>query len=85
MCACIRNVRWPEQPAKDASRIYHVVISKATMMSSFRTSEVKEMETIFKNSVSKSTRDTSMMAAPASVRDVSGNGLSGVDQSWGRP
>ena len=40
------------------------MISNATMMSSFKTSEVNEMETMFRNSVSKSTRDTSMMAAP---------------------
>lgn len=43
---------------------YQVVISNATMMSSFKTSEVNEMETMLRNSVSKSTRDTSMIAAP---------------------
>ena len=37
------------------------------MISSFKTSEVKEMETMFKNSVSKSTRDMSIIAAPASA------------------
>lgn len=49
-------------------RAYQVVISNATMISSFRMSEVKEMETIFKNSVSKRTRETSIIAAPAFAR-----------------
>ena len=41
-----------------------VVISTATMMSSFKTRAVKEMETMFRNSFSKSTRDMIMIAPP---------------------
>jgi hypothetical protein len=43
---------------------YHVVISKATMMSSLRIKAVNEMDTICRNSFSKSTRDMIMIAAP---------------------
>jgi hypothetical protein len=43
---------------------HHVVISRATMISSLMMRAVKEIDTIFKNSVSKRTRDIIMMAAP---------------------
>ena len=43
---------------------YHVVISRATMISSFKTRAVNEMATMFKNSFSNKTNDMIMMAAP---------------------
>lgn len=45
-------------------RTYHVVISKATMISSLRIRAVNEIDTIWRNSFSKRTRDMIMMAAP---------------------
>lgn len=51
---------------------YQVVISNATMMSSLMTKAVKEMDTIFKNSVSNKRRDMIMMAAPAEMMDQLG-------------
>jgi hypothetical protein len=44
--------------------VCHVVISSATMMSSFRMSAVNEMETMFRNSFSNRISDMIMMAAP---------------------
>lgn len=44
---------------------YHVVISSATMISSLRINAVNEIDTMFKNSFSKRTRDMIMIAAPA--------------------
>ena len=44
--------------------VYHVVISSATMISSLRMSAVNEIDTMCRNSFSKSTRDMIMMAAP---------------------
>ena len=41
-----------------------VVISKATMMSSLRMRAVKEIETMLRNSFSKSTSDMIMIAPP---------------------
>ena len=43
---------------------HQVVTSKATMMSSLRMRAVNEIETILRNSFSKSTRDMIMMAPP---------------------
>ena len=43
-----------------------MVISKATMMSSFRTSAVNEMETMFRNSFSNRIKDMIMIADPTS-------------------
>lgn len=66
------GARQPKRHAGDrgAGRAYHVVISKATMISSLRTSAVKEMETMFRNSFSKSTREPIMMAAPANKKNT---------------
>jgi hypothetical protein len=44
---------------------YHVVISRATMMSSLRIRAVNEMDTILRNWFSKRTRDMIMIAPPA--------------------
>lgn len=44
---------------------YHVVISNATIISSFKIRAVNEIETICRNSFSKRTRDIIMIAAPA--------------------
>jgi hypothetical protein len=52
---------------KHDNESYQVVISNATMMSSLMTKAVKEMETIFRNSVSNKRRDMIMMAAPAKM------------------
>jgi hypothetical protein len=43
------------------------------MMSSLITKAVKEMDTMFKNSVSNKRRDMIMMAAPANMTVNSGN------------
>ena len=45
----------------------HVVISNATMISSFRIRAVNEMATMFKNSFSNRTRDMIIMAAPRNI------------------
>ena len=50
---------------------HHVVISSATIMSSFKTSAVKDMATILRNSFSKSTKDMIMMADPRKYEDWS--------------
>lgn len=57
----------------DDNETYQVVISNATIISSLRTREVKEMDTIFKNSFSNSARDIIIIAAPI-VRLVAGLG-----------
>jgi hypothetical protein len=44
--------------------VCHVVISSATMMSSFKMSAVNEIETMLRNSFSNRMRDMIMMAAP---------------------
>jgi len=49
---------------KDVS--YQAVISKATMMSSFKTSAVNEMQTMFRNSLSNKIKDMTVIADPAS-------------------
>ena len=49
------------------SKTDHVVISNATMISSFRIRAVNEMATMFKNSFSNRTRDMIIMAAPRNV------------------
>ena len=51
-------------------RTYQIVISNATMISSFRISAVKEMATIFRNSFSKSTSERIMIAAPGKCERV---------------
>lgn len=43
---------------------YQIVTSNATMMSSLRMSAVKEIATMFKNSVSNRTSEMIIMAAP---------------------
>lgn len=45
-------------------KAHHVVISTATIISSFKISAVNEIDTILRNSVSKSNRDMIMMAPP---------------------
>jgi hypothetical protein len=47
---------------------YQIVISNATMMSSFRIKAVNEMATMFKNSFSNRTRAMIMIAAPGIER-----------------
>ncbi|KAG5338798.1 hypothetical protein C0989_006225, partial [Termitomyces sp. Mn162] len=63
------HIKMPEQRMRrgvQRNRLaHHVVISNATMMSSFRMRAVKEIETMCKNSFSNSTRDMIMIAAPA--------------------
>ena len=49
------------------SKTDHVVISNATMISSFRIRAVNEMATMFKNSFSNRTRDMIIIAAPRNV------------------
>lgn len=49
------------------------MISNATMISSLMTKAVKEMDTIFKNSVSNKRRDMIIMAAPANMTINWGN------------
>lgn len=44
---------------------YHVVISIATMKSSLRMRAVNEIDTMCRNSFSKSTRDMIMIVAPS--------------------
>lgn len=46
------------------SGTHHFVISSATMMSSFRMSAVKEMETMLRNSVSNRSNERIMIAPP---------------------
>lgn len=65
ICLC----RCSEVPSYDGHEAYQVVISNATMMSSLMTKAVKEIETIFKNSVSNKTRDMIMMEAPTGIDD----------------
>ena len=45
---------------------YQVVISKATMISSFKMSAVNEMETMFRNSFSNRIKDMIIIADPTS-------------------
>jgi len=52
---------------------YQVVISSATMMSSLMTKAVKEIDTMFRNSVSNKRRDMIMMAAPINITINLGN------------
>jgi hypothetical protein len=47
------------------SFVYHVVISRATTISSLRMRAVNEIDTMCRNSFSKSTRDMIMIAAPS--------------------
>jgi hypothetical protein len=54
---------------------YQVVISKATMMSSFRIRAVNEIATILRNSFSNSSKDMIIMAPP--VPNMSTNGTTG--------
>jgi hypothetical protein len=56
-----------DRGAGGRKQAYQVMISKAAMISSFKMSEVKEMQTIFKNLVLKSTREMSLMAMQVSV------------------
>ena len=49
-------------------RLYQIVISNATMMSSFRISAVNEMETMFKNSFSNRIRDMIIIADPTQTK-----------------
>ena len=53
--------------SKKCSR-YHVVISIATMKSSLRMRAVNEIDTICRNSFSKSTRDMIMIVAPSRLQ-----------------
>jgi hypothetical protein len=46
---------------------YHVVMCSATMISSLSIRAVKDIDTMCRNSFSKSTRDMIMMAAPVGV------------------
>ena len=46
---------------------YHVVISRATMKSSLRMRAVNEIDTMCRNSFSKSTRDMIIIAAPSEL------------------
>ena len=50
--------------ARSTSVAYQVLISRATIMSSFKTRAVKEIATIFKNSFSKMYSDIIMIAPP---------------------
>ena len=58
---------------------HHVVISRATMMSSFNINEVNEMATMLMNSDSKRNKESSMMTLPLlvilDILDVSGGVL----------
>jgi hypothetical protein len=72
MCLCAGERAVNQRRVRDGGvggrkRAYQVVISKAAMISSFKMSKVKEMQMIFKNSVLKSTRETSLMAVQASI------------------
>ena len=49
--------------------LYQLVISKATMMGSFKTSAVNEMETMFRNSFSNRIKDMIIMADPESTEN----------------
>jgi hypothetical protein len=52
---------------------YQIVISNATMMSSFRIKAVNEMATMFKNSFSNRTRAMIIIAAPGMERKAGMN------------
>jgi len=50
----------------------HVVISNATMISSFKMRDVNEIDTMCRNSLSKRMRDMIIMAAPSKHRIMRG-------------
>lgn len=53
-----------------ASVTHHFVISKATMISSFRTNAVYEIATMLMNSFSKKRSDKTMMTPPGSLHSA---------------
>jgi hypothetical protein len=57
-------IRYSAGEREGKNGTYQIVISNATMMSSFRIKAVNEMATMFKNSFSNRTRAMIMIAAP---------------------
>ena len=81
-----RSVNHPQQNLEDVYRPYQMVISKATMMSSFRTSAVNEIETMFRNSFSNRIKDMIIIADPTSNETPEINILAqGGQVETGRP
>lgn len=67
---------------------YQIVISKATMISSFRMSAVNEIETMFRNSFSNRIKDMIIIAEPISnetpkeIHTLTYNGRVEKDRPW---
>ena len=87
---CLRMLTQVSQPFRFVlgGASYQIVISKATMMSSFRTSAVKEMETMFRNSFSNRTKDMIIIADPISnetpkvVVNLTQDRRAATDEPW---
>jgi predicted phage tail protein len=66
----LRIQQGPVGENRRKERTYQIVISSATIISSFKINAVNEMATMFKNSFSNRTRAIIMIAAPGRKRHV---------------
>ena len=87
MPAKVRH-RLVSHPNEIRCETYQIVISRATMMSSFRMSAVNEMETMFKNSFSNRIKDMIIIAdpipnqIPKEINTLTQNGRVKADKPW---